>query len=77
MHAMPSEDFLWTARQAAAFLQVHERTVIRRAAAGEIPAFRIGSCWRFVPEELHRWAREQSSKSRLSPSPPQDEGRKN
>jgi len=70
--AAPSEQScLWTAKEAAKFLQVHDRTVTRKAKVGEIPGFQIGRCWRFVPEDLRRWAREQSSKSQLSPRPPQ------
>jgi excisionase family DNA binding protein len=67
----PSEpEALWTAKEAAGYLQVHHRTVIRKAKAGMIPSLRIGRCWRFVPEELRRWARAQSSNGvKLSPVP--------
>jgi excisionase family DNA binding protein len=54
---------IWNSKQAAAYLQIHERTLIRKAKAREIPGFRIGTCWRFHPEVLRRWAMEQSSKS--------------
>jgi excisionase family DNA binding protein len=59
----------WTTREAARFLKIHERTLIRLAAKGEIPAFRIGKHWRFIPSEVQAWmrARSVSSTSELNP----------
>jgi excisionase family DNA binding protein len=62
---------VWNSKQAARYLQVHERTLIRMAKAGEIPGFRIGRCWRFHPELLQRWAVQESSNSSTLTGSPQ------
>jgi excisionase family DNA binding protein len=41
-----------TTRQAAALLQVTERTVKVQAALGKIPACKVGQGWRFSREAL-------------------------
>ena len=45
----------WTTEEAAKFLKIHPRTVTRMALLGEVPAFRIGSHWRFRPSDLDSW----------------------
>ena len=58
----------WTAAQAADYLQVHQRTITRLAKIGEIPAFRIGSHWRFRPADLDSWIRSKvECASKLNP----------
>ncbi len=44
-----------TLRQAAALLQLCERTVRELAAAGELPGHRVGQRWRFLRAELLEW----------------------
>ena len=51
----------WTAAQAAQFLKIHPRTITRMAQLGEIPAFRIGTHWRFLPSSLDSWMRSKVS----------------
>ena len=46
-----------TITEAAATLQVHPVTLRAMAAAGELPAFKIGRSWRFVEIDLIAWAR--------------------
>jgi PTS system nitrogen regulatory IIA component len=46
---------LLTLRQVAEVLQVNERTALRLAHAGALPAMRVGSQWRVHPGELERW----------------------
>jgi len=46
---------LLTLRETAELLQVNERTALRLAHAGELPAARIGGQWRVHPVELERW----------------------
>ncbi len=46
---------LLTLREAAELLQVNERTALRLAHAGKLPAARIGGQWRIHPVELERW----------------------
>jgi len=57
----------WTAQNAADFLQIHVRTVTRMAKNGELPAFRIGTHWRFRPSDLDAWMRSRVSCSQLNP----------
>ena len=46
---------LLTLREAAELLQINERTALRLAHKGELPAARIGGQWRIHPAELERW----------------------
>ncbi len=52
-------------REAAAFLGAHEQTVRKLARRGAIPAFKVGTDWRFRRKALARWSEEQ----RLSAEP--------
>lgn len=60
-----SMDRLWTVRQAAAFLARSMSWVYKAAERGELPRAR-GMGWglRFVPSELHAYARGEVSGSR-------------
>lgn len=49
----------WTTEEAADFLQIHPRTVTRLAVEGVLPAFRIGTHWRFIPSAIDAWMRAQ------------------
>jgi len=57
---------LLTPEDVAEMLGVSRRTVTRMAAAGELPAVRIGSQWRFRPESITDWqeARETGNPPR-------------
>ena len=48
-------DRLWTVRDVAQFLGVHEKTIYDWAARGDLPCFRLGNRLRFSPTELTRW----------------------
>ena len=48
-------DEILTLDEVAIFLKVGKRTVYRLAAAGEIPAFKLGGSWRFRRSELEAW----------------------
>jgi len=52
---------LLTLREAAELLQINERTALRLAHAGKLPASRVGGQWRIHPVELERWFLESSS----------------
>lgn len=41
-----------TVQEVAAFLKVHRSTVYRMVGRGELPAFRVGSDWRFIRFEV-------------------------
>lgn len=53
----PSDNFspVMTVEQVAAYLQVGKRTIYNMAAAGEMPAAKVGEQWRFYRPEIDRW----------------------
>ncbi len=58
---MTKEKEILTAKEVAEYLSIHTLTVHRYAREGKIPAFKIGSDWRFHKKFIDRWIREKSS----------------
>ena len=56
-------DQILTVREVADYLKVNERTVYRMAAAGEIPAFKVGASWRFKFSELEDWMKQRHNQN--------------
>lgn len=56
-----------TTKEVAKFLDIHPRTVTRMAERGELPAFRIGTLWRFRPVDIEVWMADQVSLRQLNP----------
>lgn len=52
---------IWTTKEVAGYLNVHPLTVHKYAREGKIPAFKIGTDWRFHRKYIERWIREKSS----------------
>jgi nitrogen PTS system EIIA component len=51
---------LWTPEEAGEFLRCHEKTAIRYAREGVVPAIRLGGkLWRFRRIDLESWAASQ------------------
>jgi len=50
---------LLTPADAASFLRLHPKTVIRMARQQAVPAIRLGKHWRFRSSDLTSWAAEQ------------------
>jgi len=48
-----------TVREVSEYLRVHPTTVYRLLRAKQLPAFRVGSEWRFNIDTLHHWSRRQ------------------
>lgn len=46
---------LLNAREAAASLRIHPKTLLLMARAGQVPAIRFGKLWRFRASDLDRW----------------------
>lgn len=59
-----SQEQLWDAKDAAAFLKVSRSWVYQRAEAGLVPHVRIGALLRFEPAVIREFARQD----RCSPS---------
>jgi excisionase family DNA binding protein len=57
-----------TLEEVAAYLRVHQSTVYRLLKAQSIPAFKLGSDWRFNQESIDKWIaqgeREHASRAR-------------
>ena len=51
-----------TTKEMARYLKLHEITVAKYAAKGEIPAIRIGRVWRFDKEAVDEWIRSAQGK---------------
>lgn len=48
-----------TLREVSAYLHVHPTTIYRLLKKGKIPAFHMGSDWRFNIEDIDRWRFQQ------------------
>jgi excisionase family DNA binding protein len=46
---------IMTVDEVAEFLRIHKTTVYRLLKESRIPAFKVGSDWRFNREEIDRW----------------------
>jgi excisionase family DNA binding protein len=57
-----------TLEEAAEFLKVHPSTIYRLLKSRMIPAFKIGSDWRFNQESIQRWIEERETTRSLDRS---------
>ena len=44
-----------TVRELADYLRVHPTTIYRQLKRRQLPAFKVGSDWRFTVESIDRW----------------------
>ena len=56
---MANDPKVLTVKGVSELLQISATMVYKLAKEGRIPAFRIGSDWRFRKEEIARWMAEQ------------------
>ena len=54
---------LWSLQDAATYLHVAEKTVMRMIRREELPAVRVGSQWRVIPEQLTQWLTSRGSRA--------------
>ncbi|HFF8973986.1 methylation-associated defense system helix-turn-helix domain-containing protein MAD1 [Serratia marcescens] len=52
---------IMTVKDAASYLKLNERTVYRMATSAKIPAFKVGTSWRFKREDIEKWIEEQKN----------------
>jgi excisionase family DNA binding protein len=52
-----------TVKDLSEYLRVHPSTVYKLLRRGELPAFRIGTDWRFNAEVIDRWCLERNAKT--------------
>ena len=53
-------DEILTVTDLADYLRVHRSTIYRMLRLGEIPAFKVGSDWRFLRSAINQWANHHS-----------------
>ena len=56
---MPKDKEILTTKEVADYLHIHLLTVHRYAREGKIPAFKIGTDWRFHKKYLDKWIRQK------------------
>jgi len=56
---MVTDKEILTAKEVAQYLSIHPLTVHKYARAGKIPAFKIGTDWRFHKKYLEKWIRQK------------------
>lgn len=66
-----------TVLEVSRYLRVHPSTIYRMLKKSQLPAFRVGSDWRFTVEAIDKW-REQAEAGALGrpmaePERPQDQ----
>jgi excisionase family DNA binding protein len=49
------------------YLQIHRTTIYRMLKEGRLPAFRVGSDWRFSLDAIEQWQREQTNSGMQNP----------
>jgi excisionase family DNA binding protein len=49
-----------TVKEVSELLKIHEDTVYKMVKEGRIPAFRVGSDWRFQKDQIVHWIAEQT-----------------
>jgi excisionase family DNA binding protein len=50
-----------TVKELSDYLKVHPSTIYRQLKRGRLPAFKVGSDWRFNVESIDRWRLDQDS----------------
>ena len=62
--ATSSIDTFFTVGELAEFLKVHHTTVYRLVKRQDLPAFKVGSDWRFSKKAIEKWlaARQKQGK---------------
>ena len=58
---MPDE--ILTIKELSAYLKTSEKTIYRLLSKNEIPAFKVGTAWRFKKEAIDLWIEDQSKES--------------
>ncbi len=58
-----TQPHVFTVRELAGYLRIHQVTVYRLLREQKLPAFRVGSDWRFNREEIERWMTHEQKRS--------------
>jgi excisionase family DNA binding protein len=57
---VPGADEILTVSMVARYLRCHPATIYRLLKLGQIPAFKIGSDWRFQKSVIERWVKKST-----------------
>ena len=57
----PANGRIMTVRELADYLRVHPTTIYRQLRRRQLPAFKVGSEWRFTVESIDCWRLGQRS----------------
>ncbi len=57
-----------TVQEVSRYLKVHPSTIYRMLKRNELPAFRVGSDWRFTVEAIDQWRAKVEAGESSSPS---------
>ncbi|HEI2762935.1 TPA: helix-turn-helix domain-containing protein [Escherichia coli] len=52
---------IMTVKHVASCLKLNERAVYRMVMSVKIPAFKVGTSWRFKREDIEKWREEQKN----------------
>ena len=61
-HNLADNARVLTVTELAEYLKVHPSTIYRLLKTGQLPAFKIGSDWRFNVEKIDRWRVEHEER---------------
>ena len=59
-------------KTAAAYLNIHYKTLERMARMGEVPATKSGRAWQYLRSLLRNWLKEQMNSNLNKRRPPKD-----
>ncbi|MFH1846260.1 MAG: helix-turn-helix domain-containing protein [Candidatus Omnitrophota bacterium] len=53
---------IMTVKELAEYLKLKEVTIYKHAQDGKVPAFKVGSKWRFKRDTIDRWIEKQEER---------------
>ncbi len=65
-----------TVQEVSSYLRVHPSTIYRMLKRNQIPAFRVGSDWRFTIEAIDQWRAQAEAGAMTKPEAPRAPSRK-
>ena len=51
---------IMTVKELSGYLKVHPSTVYKMLRTGDLPAFRVGSDWRFNADAIDKWCNKRA-----------------
>jgi len=71
MGSMQSKDAVgevMTVKDLSEYLHCNQSTIYRLLKRGELPAFKVGSDWRFMTAEIRNWCKKKMATTKVRPS---------